>query len=331
MPQEINKQSKAPAAVGITVLLLAAGFIGYGIYKAVNPPPAPLTGMIDAKTISVSAKIPGRIEEIFVSEGDLVEKGEKLALISTPEIDAKLAQAAALKDAAAQKASLVEEGPRSEQIDAARADLHRAQAGLSLAEKSWKRIDSLYKEGLVSAQKHDEAAAARANASQLVKAARAGLDALVEGARRQEKQAAAAMLRQAEGGVAEVESLRSEGDVEAPRGGEITRIVTNPGEIAPSGFPILLLTDLSDVWAVFNVREDELDSMKKDTVFKAEVPGLKKTVEFKVYWVNPRGDYAVWRATRQNSGYDIRTFEVRARAVEPVEGLRPGMTVVVSR
>ena len=139
------------------------------------------------------------------------------------------------------------------------------------------------------------------------------------------------MLRQAEGGVAEVESLRSEGDVEAPRGGEITRIVTNPGEIAPSGFPILLLTDLSDVWAVFNVREDELDSMKKDTVFKAEVPGLKKTVEFKVYWVNPRGDYAVWRATRQNSGYDIRTFEVRARAVEPVEGLRPGMTVVVSR
>ena len=113
--------------------------------------------------------------------------------------------------------------------------------------------------------------------------------------------------------------------------GEVTRIVMHEGEVVPAGFPLVLVTDLTDSWAVFNVREDELPGIEKGTVLNAYLPALKKTVAFKVYWINPGGEYAVWRATRQSSGYDIRTFEVRARPVEPVANLRPGMTVVIER
>ena len=164
-----------------------------------------------------------------------------------------------------------------------------------------------------------------------VKAAEAQLSALEEGARRQEKEAAHALAEQARGGVSEVTSLASEKDVRSPVSGDVTRVVMEPGEIAPAGFPIVLVTDLDDSWAVFNVREDELPNLAVGTEVTAKVPAIGRDVKMTVYWVNPRGDYATWRATRQTSGYDLRTFEVRLRPEAGVEGLRPGMSVILER
>ena len=173
--------------------------------------------------------------------------------------------------------------------------------------------------------------AQRESAEKLVAAAEAKVSALEDGARRQEKTAAEALARQAAGGVEEASSLASEADIRSPASGEVTRVVLHEGEIAPAGFPVVLVTNLEDSWATFNVREDELPGMEVGKEFAARVPALGKNVSFRVYWINPRGDYAVWRATRQSSGYDIRTFEVRARPVEKTEGLRPGMTVIIDR
>lgn len=173
--------------------------------------------------------------------------------------------------------------------------------------------------------------AQRESAEKLVAAAEAKVSALEDGARRQEKAAAEALARQAAGGVEEASSLAGEADVRSPASGEVTRVVLHEGEIAPAGFPVVLVTNLEDSWATFNVREDELPGMEVGKTFTAKVPALGKDVSFRVYWINPRGDYAVWRATRQSSGYDIRTFEVRARPVEKTDGLRPGMTVIIDR
>ena len=179
--------------------------------------------------------------------------------------------------------------------------------------------------------RHDEMRAQLRNAEETVKAAEAQLSALEEGARRQEKEAAHALAEQARGGVSEVTSLASEKDVRSPVSGEVTRVVMEPGEIAPAGFPIVLVTDLDDSWAVFNVREDELPNLAVGTEVTAKVPAIGRDVKMTVYWVNPRGDYATWRATRQTSGYDLRTFEVRLRPEAGVEGLRPGMSVILER
>ena len=190
---------------------------------------------------------------------------------------------------------------------------------------------ALYKEGLIAAQRHDEAFAQMTAAKKLTAAAAAKMSAVDEGARVEDKAAAKALVAQAQGGVNEVTSLVGESDVKSPVNGEVTRIVMEEGEVAPAGFPLVLVTDLSDRWVVFNIREDELPGIEVGTEMKAYIPAVDRPVTLKVNWINPRGEYAVWRATRQSTGYDLRTFEVRARPTEDIPALRPGMTVIVER
>ena len=318
---QTESPSRLPLAVGLLATAAILAIVGKGWWDAEHPAVPPLVGTMDAKTLSVSAKVPGRVADLAVAEGSLVKAGEVVATIAIPEVEAKLEQVRAVERAALARASLADEGARSQQIDAARADLSRARAARDLARKSWQRIDSLYKDGLLPAQRHDEMRAQLRNAEETVKAAEAQLSALEEGARRQEKEAAHALAEQARGGVTEVTSLASEKDVRSPVSGEVTRVVMEPGEIAPAGFPIVLVTDLAHVE----------DGPAVGTEVTAKVPAIGRDVKMTVYWVNPRGDYATWRATRQTSGYDLRTFEVRLRPEAGVEGLRPGMSVILER
>lgn len=325
-----TQKNPSGALLGAIVLAGALGFIGWGIWKAMTPQPVPIQGMVDATTIAVSAKIPGRVETLLVKEGDRVEAGAPIARIAIPELEAKLKQVEALERAAGARASLADEGARSEEIRAARAQKDRALAARNLAERSWSRIDALYKDGLVSAQRHDEVRAQLESAREVLRAAEAQLEALEKGLRTQEKDAAHALLAQAQGGVSEVRSLADEALVRSPIAGEVSKIIMDPGEVAPAGFPIIQVTDLDDVWMSFNLREDDLPGVQPGSRWQVEVPALGRTVEVEVYWLSARGDYAVWRSTRQNSGYDLRTFEVRARPVSPVEGLRPGMSAILA-
>ena len=323
--------SSVPLLVGGAFFAGIAAFLGWGVWEATHPAPVPLQGMVDARTISVSAKVPGRLAELKVREGDVLKADDTVAVIAIPEIEAKLAQVQAQERAAQAREDLANTGARVQEKDAARADWERAKAALALASKTYERVDALYREGLIPAQRHDEATAQLAAARKVTEAAAAKLSAVNEGARVEDKAAAKALVDQARGGVSEVSSLASESIVKTPAAGEVTRIVMEEGEVAPAGFPLVLVTDLSDKWVVFNIREDELPGVEVGTILKGFIPAVNRTVELKVTWINPRGEYAVWRATRQSTGYDQRTFEVRARPAEELPALRPGMTVVVER
>ena len=323
--------SSVPLLVGGAFFAGIAAFLGWGVWEATHPAPVPLQGMVDARTISISAKVPGRLAELKVREGDVLKAGDTVAVIAIPEIEAKLVQVKAQERAAQARENLANTGARVQEKDAARADWERAKAALALASKTYERVDALYREGLIPAQRHDEATAQLAAARKVTEAAAAKLSAVDEGARVEDKAAAKALVDQARGGVSEVSSLASESIVKAPAAGEVTRIVMEEGEVAPAGFPLVLVTDLSDKWVVFNIREDELPGVEVGTVLKGFIPAVNRTVDLKVNWINPRGEYAVWRATRQSTGYDLRTFEVRARPVEELPALRPGMTVIVER
>lgn len=330
MSEKKTLSVKAVAAAVIGVGLIA--FIGIGLWKAATPAQVPLQGQVDARTIEVAPKIPGRIEEVLVKEGDTVQAGAVMMKIGIPEISAKLGQVTAQEQAAQAKARLVEEGARKEKIREAKSMYESAVGALKLAKKTYARIDTLYKEGLVSAQKHDEAKAALDTAAGIAKAAQSVYEMAQTGAREDEKKAAEALARQAASGVAEVKSLVSESELRAPRTGEVTRVVLHAGEVTPAGFPLVTLLDHSDKWVVFNIRENELSQIKIGTKLKAKVPALGLTdAAFTVYWINPRADYATWRSTRQSTGYDVRTFEVRARPDVEMRDLRPGMSVIVDR
>ncbi len=319
-------KSRARFLIPIAVL----AFIAWGLWKAYHPAPVPLQGQVEAQTINISPKISARIATLAVREGQTVQAGTVLATLDSPEVNAKLLQANAVQAAADAKRDMVDDGARPEDIRAAKAIWDKATAGAELAEKTYQRVYALYKEGLVSLQRKDEAQTNFKAAHETAIAAQAQYDSARTGARAQEKLAASAMARQAAGGVAEVSAAALELELKAPRAAEVDKIVLHSGELAGAGFPVLTLVDLTDIWVVFNLREDDFAGIKMGGSLDGIVPALgNKQVRFIIDTISPRGDYATWRATRQSSGYDVRTFEVRARPQSPVEGLRPGMSVLV--
>lgn len=323
-------QNRKPLLIGAAVCAVAA--VAVGVWLAKHPAKEPLYGMMQAKTVDVAAKVTGRVEALKVREGDNVTADQLLLILDIPEVEAKLKEVRALQEAAAAKSSLVDEGARPQEIRAAKAQMQRAQAGAQLATKTYNRVRSLYKDGLVSKQKFDEALAQKQSADQMLAMAREQYDIAVTGARAQEKTAASALSQQAAGGVEQMQTIVDEKNVTAPLAAEVSRIFVEEGEIAAAGVALVSLVDLTDQWVVFNVREDAMPEIKKGTQLKAEIPALgRKDVAFEVYFINARGEYATWRATRQSTGFDLKTFEVRARPVSAVPDLRPGMSVIVHR
>lgn len=316
-------------------LALMAGAVlaalGYGFWRAAQPAPVSFQGQMEARETDVAPKITARIAEVLVREGDKVQPGTPLLRLDSPEVAAKLAQATAAQQAAQAVASKAAHGARPQEIEMARLNWQRAQAAAELAEKSFRRVEGLARDGLVAAQKRDEAEANHKAARDQALAARAQYDLARAGAREEDKTAAAAQARQVAGVVAEVQAAQAETSLPSPVAGEVAKVLARPGELSPQGVAVVTVVDLQDQWVVLNVREDQLARFAIGSEFEATLPALAgRTVRFKVYMSSVLPDFATWRATRAGQGFDVRTFEVRARPLAPVDGARPGMSVLLN-
>ncbi|ROP80264.1 HlyD family secretion protein [Stenotrophomonas rhizophila] len=314
--------------VGILIGLVLAIVVVVGLWLAWRTPAEQLQGMADADTINVAAKITARLAELKVREGDRVTAGQVLFVLDSPEVAAKEQQAQGALEAARAVADKADEGARSEDIRAAQANWKRAEAGATLADATYQRVQNLFNEGVMTRQKRDEALAQARSSRELSNAARAQYDQALAGARDQDKRAAQGQVRQAQGAVAEVDAARDEINGRAPMAGEINKRMSDIGELVPAGYPVFTLVDIDHMWVSVNLRESQMRGLKVGTRLRGNVPALDRDAEFEVYFINPAGDYATWRATRQSSGYDVRSFEIRLRPVAPVEGFRPGMSVL---
>ena len=275
--------------------------------------------------------MPGRILEIRVKEGDYVNVGDTLAILDAPEVRAKMTQAQSAENAAAAMDEMANNGARQEQVRGAFAVLQQAKAGLEIAQKSYNRVQRLYDEGVMTAQKRDEAFANYKALEAQVKAAQSQYDMARNGARTEEKKAAAAQVNRAKGAVAEVNSYIHETMQIAQMAGEVSDVYPKVGELVGTGSPIMSVSLMNDIWGTFNVREDQLDGMKVGSIVTAFVPAFKKEIRMKVYYIKDQGSYAVWKATKSNGQYDLKTFEVKARPMDKLEGLRPGMSLILKR
>ena len=220
-------------------------------------------------------------------------------------------------------------GAREEQIRGAYNVLQQAKAGVEIAEKSYQRIQRLFDEGVVSEQKRDEVYAQYKAMEAQMKAAQSQYDMAVNGARREDKLAAAAQVGRAKGAVQEVNSYIHETVQLAQMEGEVMDIYPKQGELVGTGSPIMTIAVMKDLWGTFNIREDQLNGLEIGKTFSAFVPAFNKNIQMKVYYMKDQGSYAVWKATKANGQYDLKTFEVKARPVEQMEGLRPGMSLVI--
>lgn len=311
-----------------TVVVVIIAVIGTLVFKS---EPEIIQGYVEVSEYRVSSKVPGRVLELRVKEGDYVNVGDTLAIIDAPDVKAKLTQAQSAESAASAMDQMANNGARREQINGAYALLQQAKAGLEIAQKSYNRVQRLYDEGVMSAQKRDEAFANYNAIEAQVKAAQSQYDMAVNGARREEKMAAAAQVNRAKGAVQEVNSYISETMQTAQKAGEVSDVYPKEGELIGTGSPIMSVSLLDDMWGTFNVREDQLDGMRIGSVITAYAPAFKKDIKMKVYYIKDQGSYATWKATKANGQYDLKTFEVKARPVTKVEGLRPGMSLVLKK
>ena len=317
----------AISAFTIVVIVVAViGFVCFG-----NNDDNVIQGEVEVSEYRVSSKLPGRIAEICVTEGDFVHKGDTLAILDVPEVEAQKRAAEATQDAAKAVSDMADNGARKEQIQAAYQLWQQAVAASDIAEKTYKRLQNLYNEGVISAQKRDEAFAAYKATQAQVLAAKSQYDMAKSGARNEERKAASDQANAAKNATDVVKSLLRETVQIATADGEVSEIFPKVGELVGLGSPIMSISEINDMWGTFNIREDQLNGMKVGDTFKAYCPAFDKEIEMKVYHIKDQGSFAVWKATKTNGQYDIKTFEVKARPSKPVEGLRPGMTLIIRK
>lgn len=316
------------AVLGFIIVVTIVGLIGF---LTLGKTDEIIQGEVEVSEYRVSCKLPARIVELRVKEGDYVHVGDTLAILEIPELDAQKKVAEATKGATDALSDLAEAGARKEQIQGAYQLMQQAMAAAEITKKSYTRVQNLYDEGVMSAQKRDEAFAAYKAAEAQVAAAKSQYEMAKNGAREQEKTVAKKNVQAAKGAVEIVNSILRETVQIATVEGEVSSIYPKIGELVGMGSPIMSISILSDIWGTFNIREDQLHGMKIGDTFNAYSPAFNKEMNMKVYHIKDQGSYAVWKATKSNGQYDLKTFEVKARFNDKLDGLRPGMSLIIKK
>lgn len=314
-------------AAAALIALIAA--LAYGLVLAYTPKPSVLQGQIEAREYNISSKVAGRVDQVLVRRGDLVNPGDLLYAIDSPELQAKLMQAEGGRDAAQAMQQEADNGARKQQVMAAKEQWSKAQAAATLAKTTFNRIEVLFNEGVLARQKRDEAFTQWQAAKYTEQAAYAMYQMADEGARVETKAAAAGNARMAEGAVNEVNAVLADSQMRSPKIAQVSEVLLQSGELAPSGFPVVSLIDMNDAWAVFQIREDQLRHVKQGQTLMLNIPALDRDVAFTVSHIAVMGDFATWRATESGHDFDMRTFQVELRPNEVIADLRVGMSVLL--
>ena len=335
-PKSDNAAMRKKAVLaGVALIIIAV--IAYGLYKSTaqsEPPLVTLQGQMQMQQTSIAAKVPGRIAQILVTEGDDVTPGQQLIEMDSPEINAKIAQARAGKQMAQSQLDKAENGARPQEIAQAKAAWQANKAASDLAQNTYQRVDRLYKEGLMARQKRDEAYAQYLATQDQTEAARLQYDLALEGARSEDKSAATAQVAQVDAQLDEALVAKEEANLKSPIAGIVDNVIVSAGEVVGQGMPILTLVNTDDQWVVLNVTESHLNQFAIGQVFTGTIPALSSAgkpynKQFTVYATSTLSDFATWRPTNNDDGFDVRTFEVKARPTVPDARIRSGMSVIV--
>lgn len=324
------RKSRTNLIIGLITFLVVVILISVIGWIIMKPQPEVIQGEVDANEVRVSGKLPARIQQLNVEEGNYVNVGDTLVFLSSPELYAKLAQAEAAEDAAMAQDKKAIKGARYEQIEGAFELWQKAKVGLDIAQKTYNRAENLYKNEVIPAQKFDEAEAQYKAALATEKAARSQYTMAKNGAEKEDKLSAKALVARARGAVSEVEAYMPETKLTAPISGEISEIYPKQGELVGQGAPIMSIVDIDNCWITFNVREDQLKDLAMGKIIKASIPAIgDNKFSFKINYIKALGSYATWKATKTTGKFDVKTFEVRAKPIQKINGMRPGMSVLL--
>ena len=323
-----SKKSAAIKAMGLIVLLAILGLIAFGLWKGYQPKELELQGRVEAETIHVSTKVPSRIEEVYVQDGQRVSKGQILVRLSSPEIAAKKQQALASLQSTLALKSTADRGSQQENIETLYANWQSVKAQQNLAEATYKRGANLFKEGVISRQRRDEMQAAALSASQLTEAAYQQYARAKRGSTPEQKSSADAQVEIAKAAVAEANALEAETQLVSPINGTVSKTYGKTSELVAIGVPIISIIEDDDLWISLNVREDLYAQVYQRESLEGFIPALNQTANFKIKNIDAEGEFATIKTTRQTGGYDIRSFKIHLTPLQPIKDLKVGMSVL---
>ncbi|OKP04553.1 HlyD family secretion protein [Xenorhabdus eapokensis] len=288
-----------------------------------------LQGEVDAPEVIIASKAMGRVVKVHIGRGERVKAGQLMVSLDSPELAAKVAAAQAVRDQAKAKLELSLHGTREENIRNLEAALAQAQSGYINAQREFDRLKNVSTQGYVSASDLDNARNARNIAYQKMLGAKAELDEGKNGDRIELRQQLQAALNEAEENLRELKIQRDDLQVKAPVNGEVGPLPAEEGQLFNANSPLATLVRISQAYFVYNLREDILAHVRKGDKITLRVPALgNEEIEAEIRYIAPMGDYATKRATRATGDFDLRTFEVRLYPLQPVDGLRPGMSAL---
>ncbi len=329
MDKKQEKRENVVLLLSLAVIVLVVVALAVVGFLMKNKPVEVVQGQAEASSVKISGKLPGRIVDFYVQEGDSVNVGDTLVHIHSSVAEAKLMQAQAMTTVAQAQNRKVDAGARKQVIESAYSLLQQAKAATEIARKTYDRMESLYAQGVASAQKRDEAQAAYKAAQAAENAANSQYQLAQAGAQKEDKESAAAMVTAARGGEKEVQAVLQDQYLLAPCKGIVDEVYPQRGELVALGAPIMSVLQTDDKWLTFNVREELLSDLPMGKEIDVMIPALGDTiVAAKVYYVRDMGDYAVWRATKATGEWDSRTFKIKARPMVDLPNLRPGMSII---
>lgn len=324
------KENNKTLIAGLLAVLAAVGIVALVGLFAIHPQKEMLLGEADATEYRISNMVPGHIDQLYVAEGDHVRAGDTLAHIGSRQVDAKMIQAKAARSAASAQSRKAKGGARNQQVQMAYQVWQKAKAAEEVYKKSYDRVKGLYEKGVVSAQQYDEVDAKYKAAQADCAAAEQQYLMAKEGAQSEDIAAASALVNQAGGAVAEVQSYLDDSYIIAPCDGEVVEVYAKLGDLVGTGAPLVSIIDMSDNWFNFSIREDLLKDIKSGQSVKVRIPALgDKTYPCTVRNVKVMASYATWRATKTLGQYDVKSFDVKVVPQEDIDGLRPGMTAIL--
>ncbi|RZG86692.1 HlyD family secretion protein [Acinetobacter venetianus] len=326
-PTEPPKKSKAKI-IGLIVLILLLGLIAFGLWKAYQPQAIELQGRVEAETVHISTKVPSRIEEFYVTEGQSIKKGQALVRFVSPELEAKKEQAQAALQSATAFHSTIYRGAQQENIDTLYANWQAMKTQAELAATTYKRGQNLYQQGVISRQRRDEMLAAKTSAREAAEAAYQQYARAKRGSTEQQKSTADAQVAMAQAAVKEANALTEETKLYSPTDGTVSKTYGKPTELVATGVPVVSIIEDHDLWVSLNVREDMYSSVYKTKTLEGYIPALDRKTTFKVKSIDAEGDFATIKTTRQTGGYDIRSFKFHLVPEQSIPDLKVGMSVL---
>lgn len=326
-PTEPPKKSKAKI-IGLIVLILLLGLIAFGLWKAYQPQAIELQGRVEAETVHISTKVPSRIEEFYVTEGQSIKKGQALVRFVSPELEAKKEQAQAALQSATAFHSTIYRGAQQENIDTLYANWQAMKTQAELAATTYKRGENLYQQGVISRQRRDEMLAAKTSAREAAEAAYQQYARAKRGSTEQQKSTADAQVAMAQAAVKEANALTEETKLYSPTDGTVSKTYGKPTELVATGVPVVSIIEDHDLWISLNVREDIYSSVYKTKTLEGYIPALDRKTTFKVKSIDAEGDFATIKTTRQTGGYDIRSFKFHLVPEQSIPDLKVGMSVL---